>query len=686
MKRAILLSGFLMLFFQACLQTPFNYVPQPLYLNQQDFSSVSNMRTENQASLTISRVETEGRLVRLHVHLMDNNGNFFSGVQNNNTTWCNLINTFAGTAHPIRDFRVFEDRVQDDIPTAYALVLDHSGSMSGRVNDMQQAVIEFIRNKRPIDAISIVKYDATARIEVPLSTDVNFLLGSFRANGLQGYGGLTAIQNGIHEGVQSLLGSPYRRRIVISFTDGGDNRSTFTQQYVTWLAQSNNIQISTIDLGRSVNQNYMRSIAGQTGGTYNYMMYASEFPGVFTDIRNRLSHSYIIEFQSPGIGQHSVQLTACLPAGQLIANASYFNEPVSPIAPVRDAIPPKDVPRTDGKPFIPPRNPQFQSGTVRDLKGNQGGVKPNRGTAAQSGQIRDAKGNQGGVKPNRGANNQSSNVGGLKGDSRPSGNNQQQQNQVRSIKGGGTNTPNNSGGVRPGGNTAQNPNNQINTGRPSNNQNTNTPVSEQGNVGRPGREPNQVSQPANQETTQQEGTIGRPPKQGSGNQVVSGANPQQNNASGTRPGQQTSMNAGNNQVANTGNTGRAPSNIPVFAANSRPTANSTFLLPVEFKLNSAEIITNNNINQILNQVAQSMVANPNLKLRITAHTDNALQAAQAMTVSNNRADNVRAQLVQRGVNQNRIETLGMGSAEPVADNSTAQGRAQNNRIVAFFYQ
>ncbi|MFN4122993.1 MAG: OmpA family protein [Flavobacteriales bacterium] len=698
MKRLIFTLVVLTFLFTSC-RAPFVYTPQPLFLNQQDFSQNQSQRV-NQPALTISRIETQERTVRLHVHLLDADGNFISGMPNNVSLWCSLVNNFAGTNHQITDFRVFEDRFPQDVPTAYSLVLDHSGSMSGRVNEMQQAVSQFIVNKRPMDAISIVKYDEKSILEVPLSTDVNFLLGSFRANGLTGYGGLTAIQNGIHEGIQSLINSPYRRRVVISFTDGGDNRSTFTQQYVTWLAQSNNIQISTIDLGRSVNQNYMRSIAGQTSGTYNYMMFASEFPGVFTDIQNRLNQSYIIEYTAPGIGQHSVQLTACLQTGQLVASGFFTNEPVSNVAPIRDAIPPKNTPRSDGKPFVPPRNTQVQGGTIRDMKGNQGGTKPNRGTTAQSGQVRDLKGNpggtkpnrgatnqsnqvrdvkggQGGVKPNRGVDNQANTVGANKGNSRPADNNQATSNPVRDVKGSTDNT---------------NPGNTTNPSTPSqsnpvrNNQSGNvsnpTPSNQQGGIARPG---NQTNTPNNQGAAQEQtGGIARPSKQGNTSQPSAGTTVTENTGGIARPGRQESTPSANNASAGAINTGNA--NIPVFGTATRPTANSTFLIPAEFKLNSADIVLNNNINAIFNQLAQSLTANPNLKVRIVSHIDNGLQPQQALNVTNNRALAIRAQLVQRGIAEGRIETQGMGSAEPVADNSTPQGRAQNNRIVAFFFQ
>jgi outer membrane protein OmpA-like peptidoglycan-associated protein len=55
-------------------------------------------------------------------------------------------------------------------------------------------------------------------------------------------------------------------------------------------------------------------------------------------------------------------------------------------------------------------------------------------------------------------------------------------------------------------------------------------------------------------------------------------------------------------------------------------------------------------------------------------------AADNLTLSQERADNVRAQLVSMGVDGSRLAAEGYGEQHPVADNSTEAGRAMNRRI------
>lgn len=82
----------------------------------------------------------------------------------------------------------------------------------------------------------------------------------------------------------------------------------------------------------------------------------------------------------------------------------------------------------------------------------------------------------------------------------------------------------------------------------------------------------------------------------------------------------------------------------------------------------------------LAKVAGILLAYPGLKVQVEGYTDSVGGDEYNMKLSQNRADAVRDFLISQGVPPGNITSQGYGKADPVADNSTAAGRAQNRRV------
>ncbi|MFN8306744.1 MAG: OmpA family protein [Ferruginibacter sp.] len=67
------------------------------------------------------------------------------------------------------------------------------------------------------------------------------------------------------------------------------------------------------------------------------------------------------------------------------------------------------------------------------------------------------------------------------------------------------------------------------------------------------------------------------------------------------------------------------------------------------------------------------------RIEIQGHTDNVGTAKSNQVLSENRANTVRNYLISKGIDPNRLNAKGYGFSVPVADNKTAEGRAQNRR-------
>ncbi len=100
-----------------------------------------------------------------------------------------------------------------------------------------------------------------------------------------------------------------------------------------------------------------------------------------------------------------------------------------------------------------------------------------------------------------------------------------------------------------------------------------------------------------------------------------------------------------------------------------------------FKLNAKA-------DQVLAKMAPTLTGFKNTKVVVRGYTDNVSIGPELrregistnLDLSSRRADNVVDYLVRKGVDQNLISAQGLGETNPVASNSTPDGRAQNRRI------
>lgn len=106
-------------------------------------------------------------------------------------------------------------------------------------------------------------------------------------------------------------------------------------------------------------------------------------------------------------------------------------------------------------------------------------------------------------------------------------------------------------------------------------------------------------------------------------------------------------------------------------------------VPSDVSFDSGRADVKSNLAPILEKFAETLKAHTATTVRIVGHTDNTGSDAINDPLSVNRAASVRRFLSAHGVDASRMTIDGRGSEEPVADNSTAEGRARNRRVEIF---
>ena len=119
----------------------------------------------------------------------------------------------------------------------------------------------------------------------------------------------------------------------------------------------------------------------------------------------------------------------------------------------------------------------------------------------------------------------------------------------------------------------------------------------------------------------------------------------------------------------------------VEKVNSGEAIKVTFDSGILFATNSSTLNTVSRSS--LDKFATSLLNNPDTDVKIYGHTDSSGNDAINNPLSRRRAESVQNYLVSKGVSGGRMETQGFGSSQPVADNSTAAGKAQNRRVEVY---
>lgn len=119
--------------------------------------------------------------------------------------------------------------------------------------------------------------------------------------------------------------------------------------------------------------------------------------------------------------------------------------------------------------------------------------------------------------------------------------------------------------------------------------------------------------------------------------------------------------------------------------NRNPDGSINLVMPgaITFDTNKSNIKPN--FYETLNKVAQVLTEDNKSGILVSGYTDSTGSDAINLPLSQARAQSVASYLASKGVSTSRINVQGLGSSNPIADNSTAAGKEQNRRVEIAVY-
>jgi VWFA-related protein len=231
-------------------------------------------------------------LVLLHATVRDRDGLFVSDLRE-------------------QDFQVYEDGVRqrirlfkrEDTPVTVGLLIDHSGSMRPKLNDVITAARTFAQASNPEDEMFIVNFNEFVTLGLPISTpftnDPNELE---RAISKTPADGQTALYDAIGEALSLLQRGRRAKKVLIVISDGGDNASRRTLDQVLVMAGQSSAIIYTIGTfdaeDEDANPRVLRRLARTTGGEAFFPEHHQAVVEICERIANDIRNQYILGYVS----------------------------------------------------------------------------------------------------------------------------------------------------------------------------------------------------------------------------------------------------------------------------------------------------------------------------------------------------------------------------------------------------
>jgi Ca-activated chloride channel homolog len=198
-----------------------------------------------------------------------------------------------GAPQPITSFR------SQDVPVAMGIVVDNSGSMRGKRDDVNRAVLNLIRISNPQDEIFVVNFSQRSYLDQDFTSDVNLLQSALHQ---VSSAGSTALYDAVVASAIHLNNNPrLEKKVLLVITDGQDNMSQETlEEALARLQQPNGPTLYAIGLtgggleGRG--RQALQTLAQGTGGVAYFPGTLDEVGDTTRTIAHDIRSQYVIAY------------------------------------------------------------------------------------------------------------------------------------------------------------------------------------------------------------------------------------------------------------------------------------------------------------------------------------------------------------------------------------------------------
>jgi Ca-activated chloride channel family protein len=239
-------------------------------------------------------------LVVVHTTVQDKSGHFVSGLKK-------------------EDFRIYEDGVeqtitlfsQEDVPVTLGIVIDTSGSMRNKIDNVNRAALAFIKASNPQDEVFLIGFNDQVELLEDYTSDIEAITDSL--DNIIVAGG-TALYDAIHLAVEKAHKGIKPKKAIIVITDGEDRDSYYKLEEMTAKVQESDVQVYSVGFLNAIPEkglfgrwsksvpekahDALQLISEDTGARAFFPQKVSEINQIVSEVAYELRNQYSIGYIS----------------------------------------------------------------------------------------------------------------------------------------------------------------------------------------------------------------------------------------------------------------------------------------------------------------------------------------------------------------------------------------------------
>lgn len=239
-------------------------------------------------------------LVLMYTSVFDKNGRFVGDLKKEN-------------------FRLYEDGIeqkvtsfsQEDVPISMGILLDLSGSMRGKIEQVNKAALAFIGASNPQDQVFLIGFNDEVELLQEFTSDIDEITDALENTIVTGG---TALYDAIYLGVQKAHNGVKAKKALVVITDGEDRDSYYKLDELVAKVQESDVQVFCVGFLNTIPdkglfgrwskslpekaRDGLQRIAEETGGKPFFPDKITDIHNIVSEIASELRNQYSIGYFS----------------------------------------------------------------------------------------------------------------------------------------------------------------------------------------------------------------------------------------------------------------------------------------------------------------------------------------------------------------------------------------------------